>query len=261
METVFLHNGQECSLVKKLSDNEFIVNPVNVYTTEDGEQYQDISGQAVVVDQIFYTAPVAKINSEYLSISDKVDIKRAELRDISNQVYKLKSELETIKKTKTDLSRLIINRSEILSANRLSFFKDGHILPKDIPKEEFNKIKLSCHVSMKDGKFQTWYYQLNSSSDSYSSGDYIDEEYGIIINATPEELDRITKERVKNTPSNSNKFNDHALLNTPDLYLTEELILQKNKIALTRREREVKEATEAYNRALSQLQKLNVKFD
>ena len=224
MEKIYLKNGQEAYLDKKIDDNNFLVVPVMFYGGDDGEAYEDM-GDAIVVSEIFKSVPIEKIQDDYINILDKIKTKNEALRTIEVELSRANNELRRIETQTTNIGKVIYNRSELKTAERITVFPKDGVMSYDMSEKNKKNLKISIEFNVINGEERAWaskYY-----GDSWGSGDFLDPDCGFVVNATDDEIIEITKERIKGKPKDF--FNGHRLAQVPDTYLTSELIEIKSQ--------------------------------
>jgi len=259
---VYLRNGEEVILHKVLSLNnqsslgplekeynypdyskgktsgQFIIERLYRYTDydEDGEtMIVEPCGIKEVVNEIFPKAPIIERQKDLVAILKETEVKKKELTDIETQIRNGKFDLQQIENTKTDLKKQIINRSELLSAKRLTVFCDYR--PHDFQKAKRKEnICLNYSIDLYNGELSAWTYSI--WEEGHGCIESVNNKYGILVNATDEEILEIGKQIVKDDKD----ISDYSLKRKiPDEYLTDELKLRK-KILLK------KEAEESIDR-------------
>jgi len=192
---------------------------------EDG--YHDIpietSGQMVVVDKVYSKPPIEKLNERYQELVANIDLSEKALRVALEEKSKAFREMEAAKKQATDLSKFIVNRKEILTAERITIFKEGEIQPEDFVKKSDRAIRLSFTMEVYGGKIDAWHYKM-WNEDQWSSGDYFDISVGLLINKSDEEIREIALAR------QSKAFNDYAISRCNDQFLTPANVEKKKAI-------------------------------
>ena len=251
MKTVFLKNGQEVLLKKELGEDGYLVETLMIYQDHDGNESIEPSGNNIVVNEIFTSCPIEKISDEYKKINDKVIEKENELKELNQKLYQEKYELENIKAQKTNLNKLIFNKSEIKNAKRISFFNDRTLLPQTVSDKAKNSMKFSLSFSIFEGKMSIWTYELNDGDSWNGYSNYIDPEYGLLIDITDEELNEITKKRINSKPLDY--FNEYYLVGVGDELLTPQLVKKKNDFIKNKENKEIKEWTNKLEEAQNKL--------
>ena len=228
MKTVYLNDGQEAKLVRKIDETTFIVSPVMVFEDYDGNETEGFSAD-FVVGQVFEKPPLKKKSDDLLSIEKALDERRKDIATADKSLREARLELEAIKRQKTDLEKLIINKGELREAKRLTIFSDGGYTPIHISKD-INDVKFSLYISANDGKLTCWHYKLTFNNWSHSTN--FDEKIGILIDKSDEEIHQIAENRVVENAEKIKKY-PHTLNLIPDEYLTPELLEIKttNRIA------------------------------
>jgi hypothetical protein len=213
---VYLKHGEEAKLIQEIG-NQYLVS-VLMYNEEGDEWYSD---QLILVDEVFNTAPMAKLEKQYAEMKQRMADLNKEMTPLHIERNQLKQEIIQLKSQKTDLSKYIINRSDIINATNCYVFVSGNPMP--IHLEKLKEGRMSFIINFLSNTInQIQVYKGNSSS-----GDFIEEKYGILCDPTEEELKGITYTRILDKRS---YWMEHPqyLQHTPDEYLTPELIKVKN---------------------------------
>lgn len=254
MEIVFLEDGRQANLIAK-TDKGYVVDPISKYEDYEGEEeYEEPSGKVLQVAKVFKVAPVDIINEEYKAIIQKVEEQEKILSEKRQELSKAKHELSQIEKQKTDLAKMIINRTELVSAKRLIVWIKGRIAPRIMDVKNSLKLTISYTVSRYQAEEKCWAYGTWSDYDGDKAwstyGEYFDPEYGIKADLTDEEVLQITHER-----QTKNEYDSYELRRTDSKWLTQEniekraeYVEQENKYLLKEAEKNLFEAREKYNR-------------
>jgi septal ring factor EnvC (AmiA/AmiB activator) len=236
-----MKNGEEAILVKKISENEFLVNPMAMfYNDQTGEEYQGKSDVLKIVSEIFKKAPVPKINKEFADISEKVNKKTEELNILNKTLKEVTNEIHKIKYQLTDLKKFIINRKELKEAKRITVFEKGYIKPHTLSEKDKNHLKIQITIEVCDGEERAYFY--NWYGDNWSNSSTVDMNYGFIVDKTDEEIIEITKKRAVDID-----VKDWELRNADNKYLTEDLILRKNKLLEDEEKKEIEKLKKEIN--------------
>lgn len=228
MEKIYLKNCQEANLIKEI-DGQYLVDPYEYYQDYDGEDYNEPSGSLQIVDKVFKTPPLPVIDEEYRKLTEKINNTREESNKLERELYSAKHELSKVQGAITDASKYIINRKEISSAKRITFFSEEGWMPTDwTPKSSWGT-KISATISIRTGEEVFWTYKLYEDYDS--SSDNIDKKYGFLLDKTDEEIEQITKDRISYYESvGIDKLSSYTFSGVDDKYLSESLIEKKNII-------------------------------
>lgn len=245
MDIVYLKDGSQAKLIAK-TDNVYIVDRLMVYE-EEGETYTEPSGRVEIVDKVYNNEPVEKINEEFKLIASKVEEHEKVLREKRSELSSLEYK---IKNTKTDLSRYIVNREELRLAKRLVVFEKDSIEPKILDGLRSRKFTVSYEISQYAGEEKCWSYKLYSDDRDgrYSSSQYFDAEYGIMVDLTDEQIKEKTLER--QIKRGIKGFNSYSICATSDEWLTPEFIAEKKR----QKEADQKKALEKAEKCLKDAQ-------
>lgn len=237
MNIVYLKNGERVILHQKLSENEYVIERLYIYNYQDGEPYEEPSGEKIFVDKVYINAPIESIDKQYnekyqkyLDLNKSVQSLNEELQSLKNEVYKIKNE-------KTNLSKLIFNKSQLKTAKTIHYFISDRIMPVLMTDYAKTGMKMSLQVQVYSDSVRAWSYELHKNNDSWGSSDKIDDEYGFFFDLSDEELERITIERVKTFKSDN--FYAGYLQSIDNKYLTKELIEIKEKFIIDRKEKQI----------------------
>lgn len=239
-KTAYLRDGEIVELHETLDNGQFIIE--RMYTYSNYEGYEDVQpcGKREVVQEVFLSPPIEKKHDELINLIEKTEAKNKELLDIEMQTKAAKQELSRTENFKTDLKNHIINRSELLKAKRLTVFS-GY---KEYDFQGGNKknLRLTYSVELQRDKLNAWVCNYDGD---YGPHGAVNDKYGILIDATDEEIIAIGKEIVRE----SKNITDVELkYQIPEKYLTEELKIRKHqllknvaKTELDKLEKEIKE--------------------
>ena len=216
---VYLRSGQVAELIQTIDEKNFLVAPMVNYYGYDGEEFEEL-GERIVVEEIFKKPPTEIFNKECQDIKNGITTTKKKLSGLLSQCADAQKVLQEAQNQKTDIENMIYNRSELKSAKRITVFIKKEVSPKNIENSATLKnegIKLSTTVTIFDGEEKSWVYKLYSDG----AGDYgyaVDPEYGLIIDATDEEIEKITTERAAKKPTDY--FRAYTLARTPEKYLS-----------------------------------------
>ncbi|HWJ30457.1 MAG TPA: hypothetical protein VNS32_28245, partial [Flavisolibacter sp.] len=219
---------------------------------DEGEIFTEPSGRVEIVDKVYTKAPAEVINEEFKQIAEKVAEQENLLREKRDELSKAQYEVNQLQKMKTDLSKLLINRQELIKAKRLVVWIKGHIAPRIMDVKNNLKLTISYSISQYQAEEKCWAYSCWADSEerwsSYS--EYFDPVYRIKADLTDEEILTITHERQK-----GNEYSSHIFSRTDDKWLTPESLVEKKRLMeldrvrdLERAEVELKKAQATYNR-------------
>lgn len=252
MELVFLPNGQACYLKEKIG-NRFIVNKIFDFQDHDLGWNEIVDSNDMIVDSIFTTPPVERISSEIKELQLLKEQTLSEISELETKKRLVKNEVEQITKTQITNSKFIINRTDLLNAKTLALFVRDKPMPivMDSSNKSFRGLKVNLNIEISSGLERSWGYQLYY--DYSSSGDYLCETYGILINPTQEEIDTIITKRL-----NEFEFSNHYLKSVDDKYLNPKLVKLKYELIETDRlqtierlEKELQKTQEQLSRFLT----------
>lgn len=202
MELVYLKNGQQAYLVESTSTGKFVVEPIFEYTDHEGNTFDD-TGAQTIVDAIFKTKPVEKIDEDIKNKQSQYDAVHKELRENISELAKTRNELHRAKTELTNLSKWKLDFSQYRNCKSFAFFVLDRVEPvfiNNVPKYSQSRFKLHLSVDMWNGEIA----RFVTAIDAYNEGlrdwnNYvIDEEYGFFFDTPHDELVRIAKERSEN---------------------------------------------------------------
>jgi hypothetical protein len=252
-ETVYLRNGQAANFVKKIDDENYIVQPHIVFFDYEGNEDYDY-GEKTVVSEVFKSPPIAKISEEFLEKAEAVKKKTDELISVTREVDKAKSDLEDIKAQKTDLEKAIINRSELKNAESIAVFSN-RIEPYILSGKQQRELKICIYLSVVSGEESAFCYKLYS--DGWGSSNKIDMEYGFLCDISDDELTRITKERAEKRFSEEDVW---EITNTEDKWLPDSLLEAKKANAKAQELKKKENLKEEIEDKRKQLRELEAKL-
>jgi hypothetical protein len=224
MEVVYLKNGQSALLEKKIDDENYLVSPSFIYYEYDGQENEDW-GQAIVVKEIFSKPPVENISKEFLNKLDSVQKKTEELKSITKEVDSARHELGKIERQKTDLSKLIFNRSEFKNAETIAAFSGSNVEPFVLSEKLKKNLRISIEILLPKGEERAWVYKIYD--DWYGSSNYVDQEYGFLFDKSEEELAEIARKRADKL-YDKESISNWNLLHADENFLSDRLIEIKN---------------------------------
>lgn len=217
METAFLENGQIAQIVKEI-DGKFLVRPGFVYQDyETEDEYDEFSDNLKLVDKVYAKPPKEKLNEEISQLETILTEKRKEIQELAKTKQIIDSNIEMAKKAETKANKLIFNRSDLINAKSILLFRKSSIMP--VVLDNKRDAKLSFQLKIIDGKIDVWDYQLYG--DYWSSGEYFDEEYGLLVDFPENQVEELTIKRVASKPTGY--FYDYQLKSVDDKYLTPKL--------------------------------------
>jgi len=221
MKSAYLANGQSC-YVKEEIGSKYIISKIFEVDGEYG--LEEVESDDTVVEKVYFTKPVEKIEKEIKDLIDKKEQLSGEVSELEKSKRELHREVAAITNTQISNSKFIINRSELLKAKRLVLFPKDAIMPldRDISNGYKSEFKIFLSVCVGNGTQQSWGYRIDTDGRDGMSH-YLCEKYGVLIDPTEEMIEETIAKRVVEF-----KFSDYALRNTPDKYLTPELLERKN---------------------------------
>lgn len=253
MELVYLEDGRQAKMIAK-TDKGYVVDPLAVYQDyETEEEYAEPSGKVVQVAKVFKVAPVEVVNAEYKAILDKIAEAEQQVREKRNELSQLEY---TVKNTKTDIDRYIINREQLRLAKRLIAFDKNAIVPKVMGGDKSHKFTVSYEISQYKNEERCWVSSLWSENkdSTWSSSNYFDAEYGIMTDLTDDEIKAITFER--QTKHGIKYFYENQIMHTGDEWLTPEFQAEKKRLIELNSTREFEKAKDELKKAQENYNKL-----
>lgn len=259
MNYKYLNTGMQV-IIEEETENSFFVRPVLTAETEDYEgRYEEIEvyGDMIKVakNQLFDKAPTEKHDSEIEAKNQKLEELKKEILVKSEELSKIKQEIYRDNLTKVNEERFIINRSEIMKAESIAFFPESRINPiiRKSQDKNFRGLKLSTVIEISSGEERNWGYSLYF--DYESSSDYLDKEFGLVINPTEEKLIEISLQRQE-----KKKFEDWHIMRADDKYLSEENKQKKNELWKLEKANEIEKTKKQIEEAKLHLQNLETKL-
>jgi hypothetical protein len=251
MKDFYLKNGEKVRLIEKISDNRFLVESYMYYAGYEGDNYEDPSGIQIVVNEIFESVQ---------PIYDKsIEVNRQKLSDLDKEISEKRKELNHIKnellinsKKKSDLDRLLIDRSQFLTCKELVVFTKDRIIPT---RRDGNArgLNMTIDINLVTGEEKRWSYKIYD--DYTSSSDYVESHSDILFDPTEEEIEEGIKTRIK-----SGKFTPAQIFQLDDKYLTEEQIDLKYSSILGKQMIEYNKMEEKLNKGKEKMENLSLKM-
>lgn len=261
MKTIFLKDGRMADLVTK-TDKGYLVDPYITWNDYEGQQESAPGGNVELVAEVFDTAPVELIEAEYKKVLDRVNEQQKIWDERQQDLQKHNSEIARLRNEKTNLERYIINREELRTAKRLILWPKNEIVPRIMDGNTSHKFTVSYEISQYKGEERVWCYKAYSDQkrDSrYSEySEYFDEQYGIKIDLTDEEIRDLTIERIPRLKKDSYSW-PNVLLGTPDEWLTPEFIDEKKSAKEKHQKVELEKAEKEFEAAHKKLESLKSK--
>lgn len=215
MTNVYLKNGEMCILHKQISENEFLVEKVYAYAPyhedDDSELQVEGSGERIVVDDVFKSAPTEVLDTKYTELTNSVKRVDKELVDLYKQKRELVKEVESLRNTRTDLYNFIVNRSDLLTAERLVMITENfNIVERDVSKDFWATFEVNVHSGITRRKFG-WLDEGRMYSQTLRS---------VLINPTDDEIKNAITFQYD---IESNDYRKSSIKNVSDKYLTDAL--------------------------------------
>ncbi len=226
MDLMYLKNGQACCLKEKIGEK-YIVNKVyeqEQYFDEYYEMVECIDENDIIVDAVFKTPPIEKFSQEVIKLNDEISELKKNVQQLTLEKLKLSDEVLKLTKTKIESNKFVLNKTELINAKTLALFPKDGIMPKVFESKDrsFSGLKVSMSTIVGSTEEKYWGYKVYYD-DVYSSGDFLCEKYGILINPTEEEIEETIKKRLSEF-----KFDNYKIANVDDKYLTQPQIEIKN---------------------------------
>lgn len=223
----YLINGEEVVL-KEECNSRFVINRIYETTSYNGKFVYERFGEDEIVNEIFSTPPVEKLNEEVKSLeSVKVDLE--------NQVEELTSKLESLKTLEPTLlskQKYVVNHMDFINCERFAYFEKNKLCPNIVDKKLYGEltdklflaIPLTGHGVGIAGNNDLKYYICFRDLSNLEHDD-IDTSYSILFDPTDDEIKEIVTKRFVNTESIINQ-----LKRIDDNHLSEELLLKKREL-------------------------------
>jgi predicted transcriptional regulator len=240
----YLKSSEKVHLVEKLGDDRFLVEKYMLFVNYDGDTYEDLSGQQIVVDQIFKTVqPIYDLDIEFkkeklVELDKEINEKRKEFNEV-------RKELAVSEKKRNDLSKLIIDRSKFITSKDIVVFTKDRVMPTR-RNGSVRGLKMTIEINLITGEERRWAYKIYD--DNQSSSEYVDRYSDILFDPSEEEVIEIIKSRTK-----SGNFSAYQISQVDDAYLDEEQINIKYSDIL---ERQMQEYTKTESEIARQKEKL-----
>lgn len=255
-KTAYLRNGEAVVLHNELDTGEYVIERMYVYSDYEGNEDAEPCGVKEVVKEVFTKPPIEKKHDDLIKIIEKTEAKNKELAEIETQIRAAKAELRESEKYKTDIQKHVINRSEILKAKRITVFSGYR--PYTLTEEDSKRnLSLSYKIDVWEGKFNGWVCTLDYEGRRNFSED-INLKYGILIDATDEEILDVCKQIVKDKEEISDWYLRRKDL-LPDEYLTDELKQRRIELFEKERKDDIKKQEETIKKEQEKLRKLKSK--
>jgi phenylpyruvate tautomerase PptA (4-oxalocrotonate tautomerase family) len=222
MKIVYLVDGQACYLKEKIG-NKYIVNRIFQYQDDDMGIIDIEDPNDIVVDAIFEKPPVSKISAEVKELQKKKKEIASEVTELESKIYGLNSQITQLTRTQISNDKFIINKTDLINAKSLALFPKDRAMPYTMLSSEknFRGLKITFEIELSTSNERRWGCKLYHDYGN-SSGDFLCEKYGILINPTQEEIDEVIKKRLQEF-----EFTPNQIKNVDDKYLTQKLLQQK----------------------------------
>ena len=232
--TVYLKDGQKAQLIEKITDNKYLIAPVFEYDAYEGEMYED-TGEEKIISELFTKPPEHLFDVKILAAKNILQETEQKHRKLSLENAQISAQIRTLKKTETDLKKLIINKEALMTANRLTVVENYN--PVDLKKKEGWRsgqygFKINFGFSITDEDISISTSRLYENSSDY--GMSIDKEVGVLVDKTDDEITEV----IKNKASKA-KLTDWDLKRIQDIYLNDDLLKRKTELLQTENENEV----------------------
>jgi hypothetical protein len=244
MNDYYLKSSEKVYLVEKLADDRFLVEKYMLFVNYDGDTYEDLSGQQIVVNKIFKTVqPIYDLDIEFkkeklAELDGKINEKRKEFNEV-------RKDLAVIEKKRTDLSKLIIDRSKFITSKEIVVFTKDRVMPTR-RNGSARGLKMTIEINLITGEERRWVYKIYD--DSQSSSEYVDRYSDILFDPSEEEVIEIIRSRAK-----SGNFTPYQISQLDDSYLDDEQINVKYSDIL---ERQMQEYSKTESEIVSRKEKL-----
>ena len=223
MKVAYLKNGEQVQLNETLSNGDFVIQRILVYEDFEGFVTEEPCGIKEVVKKVFLKPPIDKKHNDFINLIEKIEVKNKELMQVEKELYAAKCDIRKNKNYKTNLEKHIINNSELRKAKRITVFCK-HKAYTLATEKEIKSLRLTYTISTWDSKLENWICRLDYDGRGFSN-ETINQKYGILINATDDEILRIHREII----AESKDISDYDLKYISDESLTEELLKRKQE--------------------------------
>ncbi len=221
METVYLLNGQKAYLNKTLEDGYLVNKVISFKGVEDEEILEETSW----IKECFKNPPIEKFHEEIRKSEATIIELTKKISELSTEKWKIDHEIKNSTKTLINSKSFVINKTELINATSIVMFTKKDVMPIKMDNKDKSMWGISLTLEIKIGRLEvdrSWGYKIYE--EYKSSGDYLCEKYGILINPSEEEVVETIKKRLLEF-----KFSDYQISIANDEYLTEELLAVKYK--------------------------------
>lgn len=210
IETVYTKDGRCGKLIRKESDNKFLIQLYMNYAewvgdSEYGEvdSYSELSENMIYTDVIYQTPPTELIDPKIIELRETVKSLSEQKKELIAEISKQQRELKQTLSFKTDLEKWHFDLSQFRNAKKVICFTLDRIAPFiiDMPKyqSDFSRIDLTIKLYL-DGEQKSHIYTFNDWGDREYNPEKIDTKYGFMFDISDEEITRITLERSETLP-------------------------------------------------------------
>lgn len=255
METIYLKDGRMADLVTK-TEKGYLVDPYITWNDYEGQVESAPSGQVELVGEIFATAPVELIEAEYKKVLDRVTEQQKAWAEKQAEFLKLDSQVSALRKEKTNLERVIINREELRKAKRIICWPENEIAPRILDGQRHDKLAITFEITQYKDEERAWCYRVSFKEDRFDFSEKVDTAYGIKVDLTDEEILALTLERLERFRKDKKDLR-YYLQRTPDQWLSQECIEEKKSYKEKERRTELENAKkdlEALQKKIESLQ-------
>lgn len=257
METIYLKDGRMADVITK-TDKGYLVDPYITWNDYGGDPDSAPSGAIELVTEIFASAPVDFIEAEYKKVLDRVEEQQKAWSEKQTEFLKLDSDVSRLRKEKTNLERVIINREELRKAKRIIFWAESEIAPRILDGTSHDKLAITFEITQYKDEERAWCYRVSFKEDRFDFSEKVDTTYGIKVDLTDEEVLALTLERLERFRKDKKDLR-YYLQRTPDQWLSHECIEEKKSYKAKERKTELENAKKALEEIQKKIESLQSK--
>lgn len=260
MDNVFLKTGEKAKLVEKIGER-YLVEPYYFYYSYEGDEYEDLSGTRIVVNEIFKEAPIPSKSKDYLDLIAKYESKVELLKQIESDIYKAKLEQQQINKDNDDLKKWKVDLSKFKKAKNLVFFnvESMQLITTNPSDYKQSGYRLRFSINVYDGEVNSYGCELDWEGRSGYGNERIDYDFGYLIDPTKQEIKDFVARRFnqfKENPDSVKSYSLRYLNKIPEAYQSEEIKQYILKNSIENKNNDLKNKEDRLNRDKDAIKKL-----